>query len=163
MSRLNGSKIGAVTNGTAQIAGIALSTSSSTTGSWAVTVAHPLLSAPISVTVPVSVAITTTADQAAAIRAALTAAIAATPGASSVIATAGTGSTFGAVAVEAAANDAGFTITAVKTGVASTTSAAANTAGVVGSKPDFIGQTAVDGATVKLATNVRVPTWVTIS
>lgn len=163
VSRLLGAKSGAPSNGTAQIAGITLATSSSTVGSWLVTIASPLLAESISLTVPIAVAVTTSANQALAIRAAIAAAIAADPVATANLTSTGSASTFSVTAKAAAATSADFTITAVKTGVDGTTQSAANTPGVLGTPADFAGQLSVNGTTVYAATNQLLNTWTAVN
>ncbi len=163
VSRLGGAKSGAPTNGTQQVAGITLTTSSSTAGSWAITIASPRLSAPITATATLAGAVNTASAQGTAVRAAIAAAIAANAAAAALFASTGSAGTFSVTAVNAAADTAAFTITATKTGLADTTQAAANTAGVLGTVPDFLGQLAINGTTVYSATSLATNTWTALN
>lgn len=165
VSRLNGAKAGAVVDGVAQAEGVTFATSSSTAGSRTLTLASSLLSAPIVVTAVLADDVNTANAQALALRTLLIAAVAddAVAAANFVVATTANASVL-VTAKKAAADDATFTVTQAGTGLADTTVAAhAGTAGVAGTTPDFLGQLAIDGSTVKVATNLLLNTWTAVN
>lgn len=161
LSRLGGARAVAPTNGVAQVkTGTVVVSVAATAGTFNVTVTSALFSAPEVVAVTLISADDTAAEVATKIRAALTA--------NAVVSAAFTiGGASAAVVLTAKlakANDTTLNIAwpAVQ-GITALVTAASTTAGVLGTVPEYLGQLAISGSTVKAATDLSLNTWTTIS